>query len=105
MNYIIEYPDENLWDEEWKKQYKYGVILCIPPSPIKEFVDNLRSKYDPKSYEISHAHISLTMPLVNGLTNESLEYLKIDYNHLIDSRLNMDLSLTFSPKLLESYMK
>lgn len=76
MKYIAKYPNEKLWEEEWKREYKYGVFLFIPPNPVKTLVNKLRQKYDPISYESCTAHISLTMPLMQPLTHNKLQDLK-----------------------------
>ena len=76
MDSLFNYYDENLWEEKWKHDYKYGVILFIPPEPIKSFVDSLRSRYDPKSYSSCVAHISLTMPIKHELTSDNINNLE-----------------------------
>lgn len=68
MEVITQYANEQLWEHEWEKEYKYGVILFIPPEPIFSAVNELRQKYDKFSADGCCAHISLTMPLKNPLT-------------------------------------
>lgn len=67
MEAIIKYANEQLWEQEWEREYKYGVILFIPPEPTLSAVNELRQKYDKLSAEGCCAHISLTMPLKNPL--------------------------------------
>lgn len=72
MKYIANYPNEKQWKEEWKQEYKYGVILFTPPEPTYTIVNKLRKKYDPKSFANCVAHISLTMPLKQPLTENHI---------------------------------
>lgn len=72
MEPITKYADEQLWENEWQKEYKYGVILFIPPEPLFSLVNELRQKYDKFSADGCCAHISLTMPLKNPLTLEDI---------------------------------
>lgn len=41
MQVITQYANEQLWEQEWQKEYKYGVILFIPPEPILSTVNEL----------------------------------------------------------------
>jgi 2'-5' RNA ligase len=47
---------------EWQKAYRFGVLLVLPPSPVREEINVLRAKYDPRSHAAAEAHISLTVP-------------------------------------------
>jgi len=76
MQLITQYANEQLWEQEWQKEYKYGVILFIPPEPIFSTVNQLREKYDKFSANGCCAHISLTMPLKNPLTIEGINEIK-----------------------------
>jgi len=71
----IEYADGSAW-EEWQKEYQYGAFYIIPPKGIIEPIDELRCKYDPKSHAISPAHISLSEPLRQPLTEAQVGELK-----------------------------
>jgi 2'-5' RNA ligase len=51
-----------LWDES-QRAYRFGVILILPPEPIRSQVNALRAKHDPVSHACCDAHISLTVPL------------------------------------------
>ncbi|MEZ5427750.1 MAG: 2'-5' RNA ligase family protein [Pyrinomonadaceae bacterium] len=66
MEYAL---DTSQW-EDWKKEYKFGVVLIFPPDPLLSRVNDLRAKYDPKSQAFCDAHISLTVPLPRKLTDE-----------------------------------
>jgi 2'-5' RNA ligase len=48
---------------EWQRDYRFGVILILPPEPVRSRINALRAKYDPQSHETVEAHISLTVPL------------------------------------------
>ncbi len=68
MQVITQYANEQLWEQEWQNEYKYGAILFIPPEPILSTVNELRQKYDKLSANGCCVHISLTMPLKSPLT-------------------------------------
>ena len=48
---------------DWQKPYRLGVILVLPPEPVRSQINVLRAKYDPQSHKNVEAHISLTVPL------------------------------------------
>jgi 2'-5' RNA ligase len=50
------------WDPG-KRAYRFGVILVLPPEPVRSQVNALRARYDPISHAVCDAHISLTVPL------------------------------------------
>ena len=52
----------NTW-LDWQKHYRLGVILVLPPEPVRSQINMLRAKYDPQSHKNVEAHISLTVPL------------------------------------------
>lgn len=73
MQPITQYANEELWEKEWHKEYKYGVILFIPPEPLFSSVNGLRQKYDKSSADSCCAHLSLTMLLKNPLTTADIK--------------------------------
>jgi 2'-5' RNA ligase len=56
------YPTAMTW-LDWQKQYRLGVILVLPPEPVRSRINLLRARYDPQSHKNVEAHISLTVPL------------------------------------------
>jgi 2'-5' RNA ligase len=64
---VTEYTNDVSRWEEWQKEYRYGVILILPPDPPLGQVDELRAKYDPIGQEICCTHISLTVPLMREM--------------------------------------
>jgi 2'-5' RNA ligase len=56
------YPTAVTW-LDWQKHYRLGVILVLPPEPVRSRIDLLRARYDPQSHKNVEAHISLTVPL------------------------------------------
>ncbi len=49
--------------EDWQREYRYGVLLILPPDPPTTQVNALRAIYDPRGQAICDTHISLTVPL------------------------------------------
>src|SRR3990172_1303222 len=70
----IAVPEDN-WPE-WQKEYRFGVVLILPPEPVLSLVNGLREKHDPLSQSCCDAHISLTVPLPRALTEASLRGLE-----------------------------
>jgi 2'-5' RNA ligase len=64
---VTEYTGDVSHWEEWQKEYRYGVILIVPPDPPLGQVDELRARYDPIGQEICRTHISLTVPLMREI--------------------------------------
>ncbi|MFV1949166.1 MAG: 2'-5' RNA ligase family protein [Anaerolineales bacterium] len=55
--------------EEWQKVYQHGTIVIWPPAEAREIVNHQREKYDPVSASFCGAHITLTQPLLNPLSD------------------------------------
>jgi 2'-5' RNA ligase superfamily len=47
---------------DWQKAYRFGVLLVLPPEPVRTEINALRAIYDPVSHAGAEAHISLTVP-------------------------------------------
>lgn len=62
--------------QDWQKEYRYGVILIIPPDPPLSEVNKLREKCDPAGYAILGAHISLTLQIARGVAEDDWKELK-----------------------------
>ena len=62
------YAEEMLEWDEWQRDYRFGALLIMPPPEIAQQVDSLRARYDPKSYSICAAHISVSDPLSKEMT-------------------------------------
>jgi hypothetical protein len=62
--------------EEWQYPYRFGVILVLPPEPVRSQVNALRARYDPLSHSYCDAHISLTVPFPAELDDLHWEELK-----------------------------
>lgn len=66
VNYVT---DTSRW-EEWQRDYRFGLILIMPPEEVSQQIDPLREKYDPYAFAICPAHISLSDPLRRELSLE-----------------------------------
>lgn len=47
---------------EWQRAYRFGVLLVLPPEPVRNEINAFRAIYDPVSHVSAEAHISLTVP-------------------------------------------
>lgn len=64
---ITNYAENTSNWEEWQQEYKYGALYIFPPDDLRNYINSLRKKHDPKSQAICDAHISLTVPLPKAL--------------------------------------
>jgi hypothetical protein len=55
--------------EPWQQEYRFGVILVMPPPHVALPIDALRQTYDRKSHAICSAHISVSDPLRRPLSD------------------------------------
>lgn len=62
--------------EPWQNEYRYGAFYLFPPADVAATVNELRVRYDPKAAAICDAHISLSEPLANPLSDEQLDELR-----------------------------
>ena len=67
--------DTSSW-ESWQRDYRFGVILVMPPPDIASSIDALRQAYDPKSHAICPAHVSVSDPLPRELEHDDREQLQ-----------------------------
>lgn len=82
--------DTTKW-EKWMLEYQFGALYIFPPSPLREKVNALRARLDPKSQSYCDAHISLTVPLPRPLTARDLVELEAT------SRLLRPIDITYGP--------
>ena len=66
--------DTSTW-LHWQPEYRFGVLLLIPPDPPLAAVDALRERYAWSQSSICPAHISLTLPLPRGLDEDDWQEL------------------------------
>jgi hypothetical protein len=67
--------DTSSW-ESWQRDYRFGVILVMPPPDVASSIDALRQTHDPKSHAILSAHISVSDPLPRELEHDDREQLQ-----------------------------
>ena len=67
--------DTSGW-EPWQQDYRFGVILLMPPPHVAAPIDALRQAYDPKSHAICSAHISVSDPLRRQLNDDARKELQ-----------------------------
>ena len=48
---------------DWQRDYRFGLILIIPPPEVSAVIDEVRAKYDPRSVAMCSAHVSVSDPL------------------------------------------
>ena len=62
--------------EPWQNEYRHGAFYLFPPADVAAAVNELRARYDPKAAAICDAHISLSEPLADPLSDEQLDELR-----------------------------
>ncbi len=67
---MFDYANDIEHWEDWQRDYRYGVILILPPSELAAEIDSLREQHDPKSHAISPAHISVSDPLCRPIRGQ-----------------------------------
>lgn len=48
---------------DWQRDYRFGVILIIPPHEVSAVIDPVRAQFDPRSAAVFSAHVSVSDPL------------------------------------------
>lgn len=48
VSYVM---DTSNW-EDWQRDYRFGLLLILPPEEVSEKIDRLRAKYDPRLHAI-----------------------------------------------------
>lgn len=72
---IDHVTDRSSW-ESWQRDYRFGVILVLPPPHVASAVDALRLELDPKAHAICPAHISVSDPLRRQPTDDDWEQIR-----------------------------
>ena len=62
--------------DDWKLDFKHGMLLIWPQDGVRNMVNKLRSKYDPESQRTCEAHITLTQPFLEEPNDESWELIE-----------------------------
>jgi hypothetical protein len=62
--------DTSSW-EPWQHDYRFGVVLVMPPPHVASPIDALRQAYDRKSHAICSAHISVSDPLRRPMSDDA----------------------------------
>jgi 2'-5' RNA ligase len=70
LGMVTEYVQNVDHWEGWQHAYRFGVILILPPEPLRTQVNDLRSRHDPRSQAYCDGHISLTRPLPRALAEQ-----------------------------------
>lgn len=68
--------------EPWQNEYRHGAFYLFPPAGVAAIVNELRARYDPRAAAICDAHISLSEPLANPLSNEQLDEVRSALAHV-----------------------
>ena len=94
--------------EPWQHDYRFGVILVMPPPHVASPIDALRQTYDPKSHAICSAHISVSDPLRRQMTDDSqnqiqellrtVEPFEVHYDRLTASARRPGVAYPVSPQ-------
>ena len=99
--------DTSNW-EPWQRDYRFGVVLVMPPSHVSAPIDALRQTYDQKSHAICSAHISVSDPLRRQMSDDaqreiqellrSVEPFEVHYDRPTASALRPGVAYPVSPQ-------
>ena len=114
--YITSYADERNWENEWQREYKYGIILVLPPEPHRSRINELRRRYAPSEAESCDAHISLSVQVPRPVTAahvaevrdklRTIEPFAIQYGPLVVKPAHRGVILEIGPQdTLEALLK
>ena len=67
---MITYTTDITKWEDWQRDYRFGLILIMPPEEVSRQIDPLRAKNDPYAFAICPTHISVSDPLQREMTPE-----------------------------------
>jgi hypothetical protein len=67
---MVTYVTDTSHWEAWQRDYRFGLILILPPLEVAAQIDPLRAKYDPKGFAMCVTHISVSDPLRRPMTPE-----------------------------------
>ena len=67
---MISYVQDTSKWEKWQIEYRFGLILIIPPEEVLNQIEPLRKKYDSRSFVSCPAHVSVSDPLCHEMTPE-----------------------------------
>ena len=99
--------DTSSW-EPWQHDYRFGVILVMPPPRVASPIDALRQAYDQKSHAICSAHISVSDPLRRHMSDDAhkeiqelvrtVEPFEVHYDRPTASSLRPGVAYPVSPQ-------
>ncbi len=69
---VVTYATDTSKREDWYFEYQYGAFYVFPWNGVTEYVDTLRQTYDPKSAKFCQAHLSLSEPLNQPITDQHI---------------------------------
>lgn len=95
--YVVDYTDPGKFEEYWQPEYAFGAFFIFPPDDVLEMVDALRGKYDPKSANYCRAHISLSEPLGQPLTQGMLDEIEEMARQVEPFEMSYGPLITFPP--------
>jgi hypothetical protein len=116
MNFITAYANESNWVKTWQREYKYGIFLIFPPEPHLSTITAIRNKYAWSQSSQCNAHISLSVQVPQGVTQEHIDEMQsrlfnidpiyIKYGPVVDKPQHPGVVLEISPqKQLKSLLE
>ncbi|MGH1362171.1 MAG: 2'-5' RNA ligase family protein [Calditrichia bacterium] len=76
--------------QDWQLDYRFGVILILPPDDLAKPINELRAAYDPQSAAICPAHISVSDPLQEEMTDSFRKEIVIILQNIEPFELHYD---------------
>lgn len=63
--------------EPWQRAYRHGTLVIWPPDLVRESVNRWREQFDPVSHRCVEAHITLTQPFKERVTEDVLDQVTV----------------------------
>jgi 2'-5' RNA ligase len=77
------------------REYNTGLIVIVPPRPLRDMLDDLIEKYDPVTRKIVHAHITVSNPLREQIDLQSRAKIELSLSDMQPFTIRLGPARTF----------
>ncbi|MBM3327108.1 MAG: 2'-5' RNA ligase family protein [Calditrichaeota bacterium] len=76
--------------EQWQIEYRFGIILIIPPDEVLQQIEPLRERYDYRSFVSNPTHVTVSDPLCCEMTPELFREIQFNLSRVSSFMLYYD---------------
>jgi len=91
----VNFPKGSSW-LTWQRDYRYGLLVIVPPPEIASVLDAIRERLDPVSAATFGAHITVTPPFAAAPSAADEERVETAIRIVASMRLQLDRPTQFS---------